>query len=375
MAAVYFHYPFCKQACHYCNFHFSTSLRKSDLMIAAMLKELNLRSSELNSSITSIYFGGGSPSLMRAPALAAFLEVLSRFEWAADIEITVEVNPDDVTAAYLSELKSLGVNRLSVGIQSFHQKDLILMNRAHDSTQALNALELIAAQFENFSLDLIYGMPQSTPEEWHANVQRALGFNPPHISAYALTVEEKTTLHHWVEKAKVILLDESAVEAQYHYLVAILEEKGFDNYEFSNFGKPNFYSKNNTNYWLGGAYVGIGPSAHSYDGAKIRSWNVSNNPSYLKSMTEGILPMTSERLKKNDRFNEYIMTGLRTQWGVSLDRIRSDWGDRYAVYLEKQAEKHLTNHQLFWDGDQLKISKSARFLTDGLAADFFLIDF
>ena len=374
MSNLYFHYPFCKQACHYCNFHFSTNSKNKDTLWETMKKELVLRSKEISEPIESIYFGGGSPSLLNPKAIEDLIKLIKlHFKLEDHLEVTLEVNPDDVTADYLSGLKKAGINRLSLGVQSFIDKDLVLMNRAHNNSQSLNALEIISKTFTNYSLDLIYGMPYSSLAEWEENLKTALGFNPPHISAYALTVEEKTALYHNVKKGKVVLLPEEAVEKQYQLMVQKLESLGYINYEFSNFGKPEFFSRNNQNYWQGKSYVGIGPAAHSFDGKNIRKWNVSNNQLYINSIKEGKLPFKEEQLTLKDRYNEYLMTGLRTTHGISLLHVQETFGDRYGMYLEEQAARHLSENFFFWDGDHLKVSAKAKFLTDGLASDLFMV--
>ena len=374
MSNLYFHYPFCKQACHYCNFHFSTNSKNKDTLWETMKMELVLRFKEISEPIESIYFGGGSPSLLSPKAIEDLIKLIKlHFKLEDHLEVTLEVNPDDVTADYLSGLKKAGINRLSLGVQSFIDKDLVLMNRAHNNSQSLNALEIISKTFTNYSLDLIYGMPYSSLAEWEENLKTALGFNPPHISAYALTVEEKTALYHNIKKGEVVLLSEEAVEKQYQLMVQKLESLGYINYEFSNFGKPEFFSRNNQNYWQGKSYVGIGPAAHSFDGKNIRKWNVSNNQLYINSIKEGKLPFKEEQLTLKDRYNEYLMTGLRTTHGISLLYVQENFGDRYGMYLEEQAARHLSENFFFWDGDHLKVSAKAKFLTDGLASDLFMV--
>lgn len=374
MSNLYFHFPFCKQACHYCNFHFSTNQKGIDQMWGAMQRELELRSDEVNDPLESIYFGGGSPSLLPHDKIIQLLgQVRTQFSLQEQLEVTLEVNPDDVTQKYLRELKQAGVNRLSLGIQSFHEKDLRLMNRAHSQEQAFNALKWVSQVFTNFSVDLIYGMPNSTMEEWEENLHRLMEFNPPHLSTYALTVEEKTVLHHQVENGSVPLLEEEEVKAQYNFLVKKLEALGYVNYEFSNFGKEGFFSVNNQNYWNGKPYIGIGPSAHSYDGSSSRSWNVSNNHKYLSAIENGTLEREAEILSTKDQYNEYVMTGLRKIEGISLDHVKHTFGNMYAAYMEAQVTRHLEERNFFWDGDFLKITPKAKFLSDGLAADLFKI--
>ena len=374
MSNLYFHFPFCKQACHYCNFHFSTNTKNQDSLWKAMNKELTMRSEEINSPLESIYFGGGSPSLLDPKQIEEILTaVQSQFKVNKPLEITLEVNPDDVSAAYLSDLKYAGINRLSLGVQSFLDKDLILMNRAHKAAQAFDALDLISKKFTNYTLDLIYGLPYSTQMEWEQNLDLALSYNPPHLSAYALTVEKKTVLSTQIKNKEVLLLPEEAVENQYQLMVRKMTDLGYVNYEFSNFGKPHFFSVNNQNYWKGKPYVGIGPAAHSYDGEKIRKWNVSNNHLYLKAIQENKLSFEEEQLTLKDRYNEYLMTGLRTVEGISLLYVQEIFGKLFATYLEEQASRHLEARYFYWDGDYLKIHQSAKFLTDGLAADLFMV--
>ena len=374
MSNLYIHYPFCKQACHYCNFHFSTTKEGREDMFKLIKNEFHLRSKELIDPIESIYFGGGSPSLISPENIYSFIDLIkNKFKIKQNIEVTLEVNPDDVTEEYLLNLKNAGINRLSIGIQSFFEKDLIIMNRAHDVNQAHKSLELAGKFFQNFSIDLIYGMPYSSLANWKNNLEIALSYNPPHISAYALTVEEKTVLHHKVKEKKIDLLDDDYVKQQYDILLKTLEKEGYINYEFSNFGKQNYFSINNQNYWIGKPYIGLGPSAHSYDGKYLRTWNVSNNHNYAKSIMSGVLDLKIEKLSTKDLYNEYLMTALRTLEGVSLAHIKKSFGKRYTLYLEDQVKRHLKYRNLFWDGDYLKVAKKAKFLTDGIAADLFLV--
>ncbi|MBT3443790.1 MAG: radical SAM family heme chaperone HemW [Flavobacteriaceae bacterium] len=374
MAGIYFHFPFCRQACHYCNFHFSTQLKFQEEMLYAFEREIQLRSEELPSNLESIYFGGGSPSLLPPKSIERLINgVYSSVKLGEKIEITVEVNPDDVSYEYLKGLKSVGVNRLSIGIQSFFDTELELMNRIHNVDQGIDSIEWTAQLFNNFSVDLIYGIPSSDLSTWKTNLNRVLTYTPPHLSTYALTVEAKTVLAHQVKNNEVELLDEQLVKSQYDWMVKRLEEANYENYEFSNFSKPGFNSINNSNYWKGKAYVGIGPAAHSFDGKRKRSWNLSNNIQYMESIKEGVLPSHYENLKLHEVFNEYLMTGLRTSWGVSLEKINQSFGRHYSQYLEKQVENHLAEQRLYWDGDTLRVSKSAKFLSDGIASDLFML--
>ena len=374
MAGIYIHFPFCRQACHYCNFHFSTQLRYQGEILQAFEKEIQLRISEIPQHLESIYFGGGSPSIIAPKSLYKIIKtVKENFKFNDNIEITIEVNPDDVSLEYLEELLSVGINRLSIGVQSFFDSELEMMNRVHNASQAVQTIEWTAKLFDNFSIDLIYGVPSSNLLTWQKNLNQALSFNIPHLSTYALTVESKTILAHQLKNNEIQLLDDEWVKLQYDWMIIRLEEAGYENYEFSNFSKPGFNSVNNSNYWRGKPYLGIGPSAHSFDGKRKRSWNLCNNVKYLKSIQKGNLPSSFEELTTNELFNEYLMTALRTSMGVSLQKINEKFGEYYIRYLEKQVENHLMSQRLFWDGDTLKVSKTAKFLTDGIASDLFII--
>ena len=375
MANIYIHYPFCKKACHYCNFHFSTNLKNQSLVLDGILKEIELRSSEMKSSIESIYFGGGSPSIIESNFIEKILnKIFKKYKIKSNLEVTLELNPDDFSRDYLTEIKVIGVNRISLGVQSFDQFDMKLLNRNHSSKQSIKALDCITNLYDNFSIDLIYGIPYSTLEKWKNNLKMALKYKPPHLSCYSLTIEPKTVLNYKVERGEVQLLDDNLIEKQYNYLVEELEKKGYRNYEFSSFAKPGHNAINNSNYWNGKSYIGIGPSAHSYDGKFTRSWNISNNIKYVKTIMDNKLPLKKERLNKNDLYNEFIMTGLRKQEGVSLKKVSTLFGIRYKEYLKKQLNKHIINNNIVFNGDILKISKKAKFLSDGLSSDLFFVD-
>ena len=376
MAAIYFHVPFCKQACHYCNFHFSTSLKHKNSVLNAMLSELKLRKAELpeTEKINSIYFGGGTPSLLSSAEVSVLInEVKRNFNVAVDAEITLEMNPDDDRPNYLEELKTIGVNRLSVGIQSFHEEELKLINRAHNAQEAFDVLNRIQGLYDNFSLDLIFGLPNSTPESWQKNVEYALQFNPTHISSYLLTVEPKTVLNHQIDNKQIEVLGEEDVLTQFNFLVDRLQAKGYDHYELSSFGKPGFRSVNNTAYWSEKPYLGIGPSAHSFNG-ETRSWNISNNAQYLKGISVGKPMIEREKLSVADRYNEYIMIGLRMQNGISLDYIEKNFGSDYKILLKKGVQSQIASQVLYWDGDSLKVSRNAMMLVDGIASDLFKLN-
>jgi oxygen-independent coproporphyrinogen III oxidase len=375
MSGIYIHIPFCKQACHYCDFHFSTSLKKKDEMILVLAKEIALRKNEAEKeTIETIYFGGGTPSILSIEDIKLLIdEVYKNYYVVENPEITVEANPDDLTEERIIELSKNRVNRLSIGIQSFFEDDLQMMNRAHNSNEASKCLEIATKYFDNISLDLIYGIPGMSNEKWKQNIEKALSFNIPHISSYALTVEPKTALDTFIKKGIVKEPDDEVAQEHFHILVETLEKNGFIHYELSNFGKENYFSKNNSSYWLGKKYIGIGPSAHSFNGTS-RSWNIANNALYIKSIQENKLPLTSEKLTKEDSYNEYIMTGLRTIWGVSLERIESEFGQEFVNYLNKQSQRFINDGLLNIENNILKTTKKGKFLCDGIASDLFMLN-
>ena len=375
MAGIYIHIPFCKQACFYCDFHFSTSLKKKEDMIVALIKEIALRKEELgDTTIETIYFGGGTPSVLSAAEIKELIAaVYLNFEVVKNPEITLEANPDDLSEEKIIALSKSPINRLSIGVQSFFEKDLKLMNRAHNAAEAKKSLVMATRYFENISLDLIYGIPGCTNEEWLANIKIALSFGIPHISSYALVVEPHTALKTMIEKGKIKNVDDAKTQEQFQILIKELAIGGFIQYEVSSFGKEGFFSKNNSSYWLGVAYLGIGPSAHSFDG-KQRSWNIKNNTKYIKSIQENVLPIERETLSTTDQYNEFVMTGLRTIWGVSLEKIKDNFGKKYLDYLQNQSKKHIEETLLFVENGTLKTGEKGRFLVDGIAADLFMLN-
>ena len=375
MSGIYIHIPFCKQACHYCDFHFSTSMKKKDEMVLAIAKELQMRKNEFqNEIVETIYFGGGTPSRLQIADLKLQMDsIYEHYTLSEYPEITLEANPDDLSEEYLIALSEMGFNRLSIGIQSFFEDDLKMMNRAHNSAEAKKCLEQATTYFDNISLDLIYGIPEMSNEKWIQNIETALSFGIPHISSYALTVEPKTALKKLIQTGEIAKPKDEVAEAHFMILVKMLEQNGFIHYELSNFGKENYFSKNNSAYWLGKKYIGIGPSAHSYDGVS-RSWNVANNSLYLKSIQDNVLPSENEILSITDRYNEYIMTGLRTIWGVSLNRIETEFGIEYLNYLNKQTQKFVNDDLLVIENNILKPTSKGKFLTDGIASDLFYLN-
>lgn len=381
MSGIYIHIPFCKQACHYCDFHFSTSMKKKDEMVLTLAKEIGMRKNELldsaqsdNEIVETIYFGGGTPSVLSNDEINFLIsEVYKNYKVIENPEITLEANPDDLSSERILELSKSPINRLSIGIQSFYEEDLKMMNRAHNSAEAKKCLEEATKYFDNISLDLIYGIPGMSDEMWKQNIQTALDFGIPHISSYALTVEPKTALSKLIQTGKIAEPQDEVASNHFMILVETLQKNGFIHYELSNFGKENYFSKNNSAYWLGKKYIGIGPSAHSYDGVK-RGWNIANNSLYLKAIQNDELPIETEILTVSDRYNEYIMTGLRTIWGVSLERIENEFGSEYLNYLKKQSQKFLNDDLLSIENNILKPTPKGKFLTDGIASDLFYLN-
>ena len=344
-------------------------------MIEALKKEISHRKNELESSnLKSLYFGGGTPSILKVDELQSIIdEVLKHFSFDPNIEITLEANPDDLSEERIITLSKTSINRLSIGIQSFFESDLKLMNRAHNSDEAQKSLMIATKYFDNISVDLIYGIPGLTNEMWLENIETALRFGIPHISSYALTVEPKTALHKLIQTGKIAEPKDDVAQDHFEVLVRTLTDNGFIHYELSNFGKPDYFSQNNSSYWLGKKYLGIGPSAHSFDG-KSRSWNIANNMLYLKSILADKLPHEVEILTQQDRYNEYVMTGLRTIWGVSLERIEKEFGKDYLNYLLNQADKFLIDGLLSIAENVMTTTAKGKFLADGIASDLFLVN-
>ena len=384
MSGIYIHIPFCKQACHYCDFHFSTSLKKKDALVSCLIKELILRKDELaNETIETIYFGGGTPSILNIQELKSILNTIHiNYKVAKNPEVTLEANPDDLIQAQgLSEnifelYKNIGINRLSIGVQSFFEEDLVLMNRAHNAKEAKKCIEEAIKYFDNITIDLIYGVPNMSNDRWRENLQLAFDFGINHISSYALTVEPKTALENFIKKGKYPSPDEQVAQEHFTILVEETANNGFVHYEISNFGKANYFSKHNTSYWLGKKYIGIGPSAHSFNNTH-RSWNIANNAKYIKALENNELPNEIEKLSKEDQFNEYLMTGLRTVWGVSLTKVSNDFGTDFKTYLLRHADKFISEGLLEvideGEGEVLKTTAKGKFLADGLAAELFMI--
>ncbi len=374
MSAIYIHIPFCKQACNYCDFHFSTSLKYKDNLILAIASELQIRKAEFeNEAIESIYFGGGTPSVLSVSQINFLLEtVFLNYKIVENPEITLEANPDDLSENVIVELSKTKINRLSIGVQSFIERDLKFMNRAHNSQQAIDCLRFATNFFDNLSVDLIYGIPNLSNNEWKQNIQTAIDFGIPHLSSYALTVEPKTVLHKQIAIGKTVAPTDEQAHEQFQILMETLEKNNYTHYELSNFGKENYFSKNNSAYWLGKKYLGVGPSAHSFDG-QSRSWNIANNSFYIKSILEKKRPFETEKLSVSDCYNEYVMTGLRTIWGISLEKIAIDFGENYKAHIQKISAKYINQQLLVLENNILKTTKKGKFLIDGIASDLFYV--
>ena len=372
---MYIHVPFCKQACNYCNFHFSTSLANKGALLEALATEIVMRESEWgNKPLQTVYLDGGTPSLLSADELNRLFAVISKhYTIAADAEITLEANPDDLTPAYLAGLKHTPVNRLSIGVQSFHDHDLAYMHRAHNAREAEAAIGgALDAGFHNLSLDLIYGAPTTTDADWETNLTKAAAFSVAHLSCYALTVEPRTALAHHIAKGKTVPPDDTRTAAQWEMLQDFAPTAGFEQYEISNFARRGAYARHNTAYWQGAPYLGIGPSAHSFDGAKVRGWNVANNAAYIRSIAEGVLPHETEQLTDRDRYNEYVMTSLRTVWGIAIEKVERDFGNAAHRHLLEKATSYIHNAQIENHAAHLCLTRAGKLFADGIAADFFL---
>ena len=374
MLGIYIHIPFCKKSCHYCNFHFSTSLKNKEDMIKAINKEIYQKAILNNDKVSTIYFGGGTPSILDVEEINLIIEnIYKNFNVGKNIEITIEANPDDLSKHKLNDLSKTKINRISIGVQSFIDKELKIMNRVHDSKKAIKSIEMAKKYFNNISVDLLYGIPDSSIKSWNYNLDTITSFNINHISAYALTVEPKTALESFINKSILSMPDEELVYSQYKLINEKLSSKNFINYEVCSFAQKDFFSKNNSAYWLRKKYIGIGPSAHSFDG-ESRSWNISNNKKYIDQIRDGDNYYKKENLTKVDQYNEYIMTGLRTIWGVSVKHIESNFNVRFKNYFLKKIKSHIAKKNVYKEDDLYLTTQSGRFLADGIASDLFLVN-
>lgn len=376
MAGIYFHIPFCKQACHYCDFHFSTSLKYREEMMAAMKCELNLRAAYLkDESVETIYFGGGTPSLLTATEIQQLIDAVTTcYPVTVDAEITLEANPDDLDAHLLLTLRKTPVNRFSIGIQSFFEEDLRWMNRAHGAEDAEAVIKRVQdAGFENITADLIYGYPLLTDYKWQRNIEKLLSFAVPHISAYSMTVESQTALAAMIRKGKQRPMDDRQSAAQFEYLMDTLQDRGYQHYEISNFAKPGFLARHNSNYWKGVAYLGIGPSAHSYDGHS-RQWNVRNNIRYVRALQQGELAYEREQLTDRDKLNEYIMTSLRTVWGLDLAVAEQQLYRTGRNGFIEALQPFVDTGEVMLNGTVATLTRKGKLKADHIAAELFVVD-
>lgn len=372
MAGIYLHIPFCKQACHYCDFHFSTSARYKDDMLTALVKEINIQQRYLDSeTIHTIYFGGGTPSILAADEIYRLINAITQLhDVAADVEITLEANPDDLNYHKLKALHQTPVNRLSIGIQSFFDEDLAWMNRVHRANEAEASVK--RAQdigFENITVDLIYGYPLLSDEKWRHNLQKVFDLEIPHVSTYSMTVEPQTALASFINKKKQSPMNDEQSAAHFAMMLDAMENNGFEQYEISNFCKPGHYSRHNSNYWRGIKYLGLGPSAHSFNG-QSRQWNVANNPQYIKAVMEDTVPAETETLTEANRLNEYIMTTLRTKWGIDLNKL-----DQIATgssqELLKIAARYLNDGSIIQTENVITLTPNGKLYADRISAALF----
>jgi len=374
LAGIYVHIPFCKQSCYYCNFHFSTSDKKRGEVLNAIENEIAQKARYSDEKISTIYFGGGTPSILDVKQINSIInKIYQEFNVEENAEITLEANPDDLETNKVIDLSKTKINRLSIGVQSFINRELKAMNRAHDSKKAMKSLELSKKYFDNISIDLIYGVPESTLETWAYNLEVTMGFDINHVSTYALTIEPKTALESFVRKLIVEMPKEGLIYNQYNLINEKLEPRGFINYEVCSFAKENFFSKNNSAYWLRKKYIGIGPSAHSFDG-KSRSWNISNNKKYVEHINEGRSYHKREELTTIDQYNEYVMTGLRTIWGVSIEFLETNFNFKFKHYFIEKIQKHIDQKNIILNDNVYTTTNKGRFLADGIASDLFLLN-
>lgn len=374
MSGIYIHIPYCKQKCSYCDFHFSTNLDSKSILIDSINKELILRKNEINNPLETIYFGGGTPSILTEIELQNIFDTIYKHYNTSQIkEITLEANPDDISKEKLNYLKSTPINRFSIGIQSFFEEDLQLMNRAHNALEAEKSIKLVQDYgFDNITIDLIYGSTTTTNSMWKKNLSKAIEMNIPHISSYALTVEEKTVLDYQIKKGITKPTDDNQQNEQFQLLVKTLSENDFIQYEISNFGKKDYFSIHNSNYWKGIPYLGIGPSAHSYNG-KQRAWNIANNSKYIKSINENILPQDIETLSEIDRFNEMIMIGLRTIYGIDIKRINNEFSPELVNYFNSEIQKLKSEKIIRQKNEKIILTPESYFFADGIASRLFYI--
>lgn len=375
MAGLYLHIPFCRQACHYCDFHFSTSLAKIGPMVQAMKSEIEQRAPEWEGErFETLYFGGGTPSLIAPELLVELIDTAkSSLQFESELEVTLECNPEDIDEASLKAWRSMGINRLSIGVQAFDDHALTLMNRVHDATRAKHGLQWATTFFERISVDLIYGIPGRSDAQLMNDLATILDFGITHVSAYALTVEPQTALERFIAKGIVDPIDEEQAARQFNLIMDRLEDAGFVHYELSNHALPGHESRNNSAYWMRKPYLGIGPGAHSFR-ENERRWNVSNNPSYIRALKDGTSFFETETLSKRDHYNEYVMTALRTHWGVSLNYLTTAFGRAFKDYFTMISTPFILDNLLFEDEGVIRATRKGKFLIDGIASELFMLE-
>ncbi len=374
MAGIYIHIPFCRKACHYCNFHFSTSLQLKNDFIAALLNEIRIQQSYFgNKRVETIYLGGGTPSLLPAADMQAILtEVFNHYAVAPNAELTIETNPDDITPQILRKWKVMGINRLSVGVQSFFDDDLEWMNRAHTATQAKDCIVMAQQEgIDNISIDLIYGTPSLSDEKWKVNVDTAVSLQVPHLSCYALTVEPHTALQKMVELNKKKAPDPDKQASQFLLLMNWLKVAGYEHYEISNFALSGRRSRHNAAYWQGKHYLGLGPSAHSFNGTG-RKWNIANNSLYIQALQKNQLLFEEEILTPSQQLNEYIMISLRTSEGLNLNFVKEKFGAVSSEELVKNSQMYISREKMIFNEERLYLTTEGKLLADGIASALFL---
>ena len=374
MAGIYIHIPFCKRACHYCNFHFSTSSKQIEPLVECLIKEIELRKSDTKQTIDTIYFGGGTPSILSALQIENIVKAIQHnYTVNTAAEITLESNPDDITEDKLQQWKSIGINRLSIGIQSFREEDLLWMNRAHNAQQAHDCIKLAQEYgFHNITIDLIYGVPNLSNEQWIENIHTALKLNIPHLSCYALTIEPKTALDKLIKSHKKEPVDADKQAEQFIILMNELQAAGYEHYEISNYAIPGFRSKHNSSYWQGIHYIGIGPSAHSYNG-NSRQWNVANNALYIQSINNNMLPSEIEILTMDEQYNEFVMTSLRTIEGINLNKLATIFGSDKLTYNQQEIIKWMNSGHVIVINNHIILTQTGKLMADGIASDLFIV--
>ena len=375
MASIYIHIPYCKQKCTYCDFHFRTNQIDKSEMLASINEEINIRKSYLDGDIiNSIYFGGGTPSILNDKEIKALIDTIYNcFIVKKNVEITLECNPDDLNLQSLKKIKETGINRLSIGVQSFDDNDLVFMNRSHNAKEAFNSIRLAQSLgFKNITIDLIYGLPKQSNNKWKDNLKILLELNIPHFSAYALTVEPKTKLKHLIDTKKITPLEDEIIIEQFNTLLTFADKNNFIHYEISNFGKEGCFSNHNTSYWKNKNYLGVGPSAHSFNGLS-RSWNISSNKKYIEGIQKKDMYNETEILNKQQQYNEYIFTNLRTIWGVNLDYILTEFDVKTKNYFKKGISRWIDQEKINNTENNYTLTKKGKLYADAIASDLFIV--